>query len=453
MKCCQAGAECDRGTGEKLRHGNQNMANRHYMLISYRPIPKSYVQALESQVASLEVLLRRLADADENQRARMLAEFQSQMSACTPSPQQASNKPSSDSGIGDGDLSRARAKTGQLRRLITGGAAQFYGGTSLFQISLSEDSQPNGEEASQATTFSPAIESPSPSCRFPFGQNDAMGLELITAFFSDQCQFNMAIHREYFLRDYDAGSGRYCSDVLICAICAMGAVAAKDAAKRNLAEIYSQQAQILLYSSLDKPDITLLQALLVLGQCEIGRGRTSRGWLFCGMAFRLTHEMGLHLDPGHWVESESTSDQDIDREICRRVYWAAFILDKQLSLFFGRPPALYTYESDVRDPVRLPYPPNWESLLSSYGIRNSSVEDGITHVESLIHRAELAKILHRMITELFENRRSNTDDAVVVTTVQQINVALNRRLMTLPSRLHWNQWTIGQIPSSVIHLQ
>jgi hypothetical protein len=46
-----------------------------------------------------------------------------------------------------------------------------------------------------------------------------------------------------------------------------------------------------------------------------------------GMAFRLAHGMGLHLDPSHWV---TPNDTDVEREILRRAYWAAFIADKYI---------------------------------------------------------------------------------------------------------------------------
>lgn len=70
------------------------------------------------------------------------------------------------------------------------------------------------------------------------------------------------------------------------------------------------------------------------------------------MAFRLTHEMGLHLDPNNWGDADQPS---LDIEILRRVYWAAFFVDKQLSLYFGRLPALYPQESDIRNTIWIPY--------------------------------------------------------------------------------------------------
>lgn len=81
---------------------------------------------------------------------------------------------------------------------------------------------------------------------------------------------------------------------------------------------------------------------------------------------------------------------------------AAFIVDKQLSLYFGRPPALYPHGADVRNTIRIPYPPEWESLLDVYVSKGSSAdnfEDGLATVASFTHQVELAKIFHTMIVD------------------------------------------------------
>jgi hypothetical protein len=228
----------------------------------------------------------------------------------------------------------------------------------------------------------------------------------------------------------------------------------KEIALQDLSDVFFGKAQELLYgSALDSPNLTTLQALILLGHREIGYGKTSKGWLFSGMAFRLAHEMGLHLDPTNW---KSSDDSRVEREILRRTYWAAFMADKQLSLYFGRPPALYPNESDVRDTERIPYPPEWESLLNTYiqeGTSETAYEDGVGLVLAFVHKVELCKILHRMITEVFENRNVNAGDLVLATSVKEIHVSLTKWLAHLPAKLHWNQWVVGQVPSLVLHLQ
>ncbi|UKZ77471.1 hypothetical protein TrVFT333_005192 [Trichoderma virens FT-333] len=454
-KCAKAGTECVlQGLGEKQR-----------------PVSKSYVQALEGQIAALERVIHKLALADDEERAQIISE----MSLTSGAPDGALAEGGQADVKTDPSVAAARVKSGQLRRLRGGNAAQFFGGTSLLQIhfsqkssspgpvnaigmeslAISSDSQPYNNNNNNANLdlgdlygdlddFSPM------NASFQYEPHHETSQKMMSTFFQEVYPYNMVVYREYFLRDYDVGSGKYYSDVLLYAICALGALQYED--MLNLSDIFSGQAQTLLYPTLDSPDLTTLQALVLLGYREIAVGRASKGWLFCGMAFRLAHEMGLHLDPTNW--DGSTSETSGDREIQRRVYWAVFTADKQLSLYFGRPPALYPGESDVRNTIRLQYPPGWQGLLETYICKGASAnewDNGVALVGSFIYRAELAKIIHLIITDLFENRRGGADPTIIATKTRRIHVLLTKWLAGLPSSLHWNQWTVGQVPPMMFH--
>ncbi|KAJ4292828.1 hypothetical protein N0V90_009491 [Kalmusia sp. IMI 367209] len=348
---------------------------------------ESHVQALEGQITSLKLFIRRLAMANAQDRDTMLSgikldaegaiEFDSVRDALL-----------NEHGKDELQSVLARARAGRLRKSRTDSSSQFYGPTSLFQMQLVSEANEtlknlatipvNVEGNAGMQTIELPIDESSPrNDVFPYAPHDEIPQSLMSSFFKEQYSYNMCVYRERFLRDYDTGAGPYYSDLLFCAICATGAIASEDALQRSLSSIFANQAQTLLYSSLDKPTLTTLQALILLGYLEIGHGRLSKGWLFCGMAFRLAHEMGLHLDPVNW---QGVSDSQIEMEIRRRVYWAAFDADKQLSLYFGRPPALYPHESDVRNTIHIPYPPDWEGLLDTYIAKGTSItayEDGI----------------------------------------------------------------------------
>lgn len=428
----------------------------------HRPVQKGYVQALERSVASLELFIQQLHDADDTKRDEMLKGYVLKLEKPKPSSPPADGKADDSTEL---ELALARARAGQLRKLRAGSASQFFGGTSLFQIhgdeapvtspqhnQVNELLSPSFAAQNQVQAFSPsAVSDPG---QFPYSAHDDMCQTLMAQFFRSQYPYNMCVYREFFLRDYDIGVGRYYSEVLLYAICATGALASADPSMLAMSEIFASQAEFLVYTSLDKPDLTLLQAMILLGYRFIGHGKASKGWLFCGMAFRLAHEMGLHLDPNNWGQSEPVLDRD--REISRRVYWSAFNADKQVSLYFGRPPALYPHESDVRNTIRIPYPDDWQGLLETYIAKNTSAtafEDGIALSGSFIYRTELYKIIHTMITDLFENRRQNADSAVMAATAQRIHVSLHKWLATLPSKLYWNQWSSGQVHPFVLHLQ
>jgi hypothetical protein len=435
-----------------------------YLIPKHRPVPKGYVQALEGQIASLELFITKLIAADAPKRDEMLANFSASTNHLVVPPDRASTSPTAGSSISASIPIRSR--TGH-RKLKDGNSAEFYGATSFFQINPSEEldhtsptNMSTGDFGSVTTKLdtnhpiSPGEQVTNAYSYLAFAPNSNLCTYLMRVFFQNQYQYHMCLYREYFLRDFDAGSGPYYSDLLMYAICAIGALASEQTAQRELSDMFSNRAQELLYgSALESPNLTTLQALILLGHREIGQGKTSKGWLFSGMAFRIAHEMGLHLDPTNWKGSH---DSWIDREILRRTYWAAFIADKQLSLYFGRPPALHPSESDVHDTVRIPYPPEWKSLLNKYimeGTSETAYEDGLALVASWVHQIELCKILHRMITKVFENRCANTDAAVLATSITEIHVALAKWLKDLPTKLHWTKWTVGHVPPLVLHLQ
>ncbi|EXJ86743.1 hypothetical protein A1O3_03697 [Capronia epimyces CBS 606.96] len=320
-----------------------------------------------------------------------------------------------------------------MRNLTSRNASQFYGGTSLFQMHLSDNwTVPLISADQQAAQIVPprkillASDEPGGS---DYDPHHEVCRHLVKTFFRQSYQYNMFIYREYFLRDYDAGFGRYYSDLLLCSICATSAPLSEEPDLSALSNLFVRRAHALLYATLENPDLTTLQSLILLGHLDIGQGKASKGWLFCGMAFRLAHEMGLHLDPSNWAQ---TSKSPVDREILRRVYWAAFTADKQLSLHFGRPPALYPHESDVHNAMRIPYPAEWERLLDTYispGSSTTAYEDGIALVASLIYQIELAKIFHNLIVNIFENRSQIS--TVTAMTAHQIHVDMTNWLSRL----------------------
>lgn len=128
-------------------------------------------------------------------------------------------------------------------------------------------------------------------------------------------------------------------------------------------------------SNLAVPDLTRIQALLMLALHEWGMCRGKSAWLYVGMAVRLSQAMGLPFElendfPGrdaprsaalkaeadHFgiprrVESkEQTSDDIIAQETKRRTFWACFTLDRCLSSGKYRPRMIRVKELGIQLP-------------------------------------------------------------------------------------------------------
>ena len=249
-------------------------------------------------MTTLENFITRLAGADNAQRDEMLAPFRR-----NPPLQDQSSAKNGPSGTRSVSIP-IRSRTGHLRRK-DGNSTEFYGATSLFQISPSEAAVPplTAVESSLGdsdfgirnsdTVISTNAEGVSSYSTSVFTPQSDLARDLMAAFFRRQYPYHMCLYREYFLRDYHAGKGPYYSDLLMYAICSMGALSSGEIAAREWSDMFFNLAQQLLYgSALESPNLTTLQALILLGHREIGHGKTSKGWLFSGMAFRLAHEMG-----------------------------------------------------------------------------------------------------------------------------------------------------------------
>ncbi|KAA8649904.1 hypothetical protein EYZ11_001164 [Aspergillus tanneri] len=125
-------------------------------------------------------------------------------------------------------------------------------------------------------------------------------------------------------------------------------------------------------ASLAVPDLTRVQALLILALHEWGMCRGKSAWLYVGMAIRLSQAMGLPFElendafardgplkaevelfgiPRRPTEpKEQTSDDIIAQETKRRTFWACFLLDRCLSSGKYRPRMIRVKELGIQLP-------------------------------------------------------------------------------------------------------
>jgi hypothetical protein len=128
-------------------------------------------------------------------------------------------------------------------------------------------------------------------------------------------------------------------------------------------------------SGLTVPDLTRVQALLMLAWHEWGMCRGRNAWMYAGTAIRLAQSMGLPFElenetatrdplrasiwrsePDHHglarrrEPREQTSDEVIAQETKRRTFWACFIIDRCLSTGKYRPRMVKVRDLDIQLP-------------------------------------------------------------------------------------------------------
>lgn len=136
-------------------------------------------------------------------------------------------------------------------------------------------------------------------------------------------------------------SGPYVTPFLLNAVLAQAARYSDRPEASKLGQTFAQRTLDTLAAEVDKgSSIPTIQGLLIFSARECACGRTSQGWLYSGMAFRMMRDMGIHIPPrklshlgGHFSPAELALRQ--------QVFWSCYTWDKIMSLCLGRAPVMH----------------------------------------------------------------------------------------------------------------
>ncbi|KAM0342509.1 hypothetical protein ACHAPU_009483 [Fusarium lateritium] len=186
------------------------------------------------------------------------------------------------------------------------------------------------------------------------GVDPDLGMHLLSLHWNRQHHSFLITYRPAFMRDMACG-GPYFSKLLLNAIYfGSSKFSPRLEVRKDVNDVrtagwkYRERVRELLGGSLDRSDITTIQALLVMTNSLFALGdERSAAWLYAGLAFRMLIDLGLHVD---LTNSHLFSDEDL--EIRRRVFWGAFeaVVDKIQSLYQGRPVTLK--DADAMVPIK-----------------------------------------------------------------------------------------------------
>ncbi|KAK5045602.1 hypothetical protein LTR84_008971 [Exophiala bonariae] len=108
-----------------------------------------------------------------------------------------------------------------------------------------------------------------------------------------------------------------------------------------LASAFVDRAKSILLAHVFKDvNLELAQGLLLLCHYLQGALELHECWNFFGLAVRSTVAIGLHVDP-----LDRDGSAPIETESRRRLWWGCFVLDRTLSMKFGRPPSIILHNA------------------------------------------------------------------------------------------------------------
>ncbi|GAB5591594.1 hypothetical protein Unana1_06494 [Umbelopsis nana] len=180
-------------------------------------------------------------------------------------------------------------------------------------------------------------------------------------------------------------------------------------------EIFYERAKFLLEQQCDTVSTSTIQALLLLSSHQHGAMKSSRAWLYNGMAFRMAQALGLNHNCDNWNIPTS------EREERKRVFWCCFIVDRYTSAAFGRSTAIDERDCDATFPTE-----------------EDDTTDGPPVLEYIRHAVRLSDILGHILRDIYSVKGRQLSLTVSPDTIiSNLDKALNVWHSSLPKSLKY----------------
>ncbi|KAE8308315.1 fungal-specific transcription factor domain-containing protein [Aspergillus transmontanensis] len=308
-----------------------------------RPASKTYVLLLRQRIESLERLLERHGiDARESNVPEQLPpDRKSGMNGSIRHDDASSDMDSLAENF-KGRLALDESlnfdQDGEMRYFgPTSGRLQFQGSSSnRVSIDGSTFSVSPPDQVSDSYGYIDPIDPISAGMGVPKDVQD----HLIDLYFRWEQPWYAVVDEELFRESMNNG-GRYWTPLLHNCILALGSrysgrvdVRSDPDDPNTAGKAFLEEAKTQLHREMERPSLTTIQALGLIGMVYIAMGADAAGWLHHGMANRLSLDMGLNLDPAGFEETNAMTPREI--QLRRQIYWTLYCHDKLSSSYTGR---------------------------------------------------------------------------------------------------------------------
>ncbi|KIW16954.1 hypothetical protein PV08_04145 [Exophiala spinifera] len=257
-------------------------------------------------------------------------------------------------------------------------------------------------------------------------------LLLIRLFFADTGMLFPYIHEESVLRTYANARRNRLTAVSRSWLCLLNVIFAfatyitakpDQTAEKNAAEsdVFIERAQALASGiELKSARLETVQCLLLMAQYQQGTQRSDQAWNLHGLAVRAALQLGLHS------RAASAGCSLLEAELRKRVWLACMVLDRTLSMTFGRPSTIPNEYVKLELPINQNLERLATSSLGGMPALNESLEPPAT-VCFYIATIQLYYILGDVITQLYGSNVDVDPDISMLTLIER-TLALEQRL-------------------------
>lgn len=182
------------------------------------------------------------------------------------------------------------------------------------------------------------------------------------------------------------------------------------------APFVARSKNIILSHIFRSSTLETVQSLLLMCYYLQGTADVGESWNMVGLMIRTAIGLGLHLSP--------RTDQylPIDRELRKRAWWGCFVIDRTLSMKFGRPPTLRVEEGNVEMPLQVD-----DQYITNDSRKPRQPIGTPSFTAFFITSIKLSHIVYNMLTGLYL-RGLETYDNYVDTKLQASSAKYNHLL-------------------------
>ncbi|RFU29006.1 hypothetical protein B7463_g7349, partial [Scytalidium lignicola] len=190
--------------------------------------------------------------------------------------------------------------------------------------------------------------------------------------------------------------------------CEFYAAIPRDRVLSMAAEYVARAKSLVIPRALQAGSLEHVQALLIMCHYLQGTLELNECWNLVGLMIRTAIAIGLHLNPPkHDIST-------IEREIRKRVWWGCMVIDRTLSMKFGRPPSLRA--TDVFD-VELPL--NVDDQYIAESVEHPRQPQGrLSYIEFYRQTIKKSPIVGRILRDLYQmefiNEQSSSQKGIPI---------------------------------------
>ncbi|KAF4555657.1 Fungal specific transcription factor domain-containing protein 37 [Elsinoe fawcettii] len=250
--------------------------------------------------------------------------------------------------------------------------------------------------------------------------------------------FMHLVHKHYSLEPYEGSGWWACLNVALAVAHRMRVMSNVVGAEEDqlgwmyLKNALAVQAELTMRNN----DLLSVQALLGIALFMQGTPNPQPSFFFVAAAIRLSHSIGLHKRGSDFKLNE------VENEQRKRVFWIAYMLDKDMALRSGRPP---TQDDDDMN-VELPS----EDPPDNIGNVPASGPSGKFNLFRLM--AEFSLIQSRVYKQLYSVKASKQTDGELLNTIGELDNELEAWKESIPPEYRPDNEIKAQHAPLVLHI-